>query len=879
MSNKKRKHPTSRLYQPLAIIALLSAGILQPILPVLAAGTLGGTPISNTATATFDDPNGGSTPISVESNTVTITVAEVAGISVTHAGFNDVNGSSVTTDDILYYDFRVANSGNDATGIYLPAPTIVGATINSYTIINPATDAVIATLPNTGGSTISLSGLSNGGILLADEFYTVRVNVTVTASNVGNPVTVTLGDGTGVAEGSPNPEVRTVDSPSTYTGSGEASTAAPVNDEQEGTATYSVSIGVVPKNKAFATILKTNNTPSSQLNNTSTSADDTIRYGLQLKVDSSAPTGTTGYTITDLQPVESVKFSVSKNGTVSVPNKNVVIMSDAIPTSTRLAVPTDAGYSAPVVPSDGSGIIWKVWYAYDSTINSTNVAGNSPLEEVWTEQAPANATEAATVKRIAFVKEGAVAKGVTTTTATFSVVTTGIAMGGPVYNIAQVVGQSDSGTNKPLVYDESGDSNPSNFDGSNAGANSDLTLSLFNNDATVTGIVTDTASPNSDPGNNTGTGTGGENNVVTIAAPVVAGLLNGPNGAPSATGTTDSQDDFTNKTINGVSGDQSTSIALTSDPSAITFNNTVASSVNLNNVVLRPIDAATAKAVDSVAGNDASYDVSAAIPSGTEVTITATVAGVIRTATYTYTSGAFNLASSTTATVTDGTATPIIFANFNGGVSVDYQVSVNLPLTGTQSLKGYSIPIVAYVEGDGPGQSGYGDLNLSGNKDQSPNVTIDRLYTGFMKVNKEVRVLDVNGDSISDPLRPAISTFTATPTASSQPKSNEILEYRITYQNIATAPVAGSGSTTLSAANFNVVEDGLTPNTWAGVTTHVLSKAEGTLGNVAFYNSAIVVANPGTGASEATSNTGYVNKVGTVAPTITGNFTFQRKLN
>jgi hypothetical protein len=868
----KSQNAKKKLSRQMAVVALLSAGILHPMLPVLALGTAGGTSIENTATATFDNPNGGTT--TVESNKVTITVAEVAGITVANAGFTDVNGSSVTTNDVLYYDFRITNTGNDATGVYLPAPNVTGASLTSYTIINPTTGAVIATIPNTGGSTIDLNGLANRGILLADESYTVRVTVEVTATTVGADVTVTLGDGTAAAEGAPNLEVRTVDSPSNYA-TGEANpTGAPVNGEQEGTATNTVQVGVVPNYKSFATILKTNATPA--LNNVTISTDDTIQYGLQLKVDSSAPIGTTGYTTMDLLPVESVQFSSSKNGT-SPSNKNVVIMSDRIPTNTRLAVSTDAGYSAPVVPTDSSGVVWKVWYAYDNTVASGNLATNSPLEEIWTDQAPANALEAATVKRIAFVKEGAVAKGVTTTVGNFTVVTNGMTTGGQVLNIAQVVGQSEAGSNKKLVYDESGDQNPSNFEGTTPDANSDLTFANFNSNTTVTGSV-DTTN-NTDPGGNNGTGLGGENNVVSIGAPLAAGLLNGPANAPSASGSNDNQDDFTNKTTNGVSGNQSASIALTSDPGAIPFTNTVASSVNLNNVVLRPISAATAKAVDNVAGNDTSYDVSAAIPVNTKVTITATVAGVVRTATYNYSGTDFVLESSTTGGASDGaTPTPIIFASFNGGVSVNYTVEVDLPQTNTNSLQGYSIPIVAYVEGDGVGQTGYGDLNLSGNQDQSPNVTINRLYTGFIKVNKEIRVLDANGNPISDPTRSNISTFTATPT--SQPKPGEILEYRITYENIATAPVAGSGSVSLSAGNFKVVEDGrATVNTWGLTTTHVLTKAAATNGTTSYYDSSIVVASPGPGVAEATSNTGYVNTIGTVTPNTSGTFTFQRKLN
>lgn len=849
----------------------------------MAAGTPAGATISNTATATFDNPNGGGT-VTVTSNTVSITVAEIAGISVTNAGFTDVNGSSVTTDDVLYFDFKVTNTGNDTTGIYLPVPNVVGATATSYDIINPTTGAVIANVPLTGGSTINLAGLSSNGngILNPDESYTVRVTVSVTATNVNDPVTVTLGDGTDNAEGTPNPEVRTTDAPD---GTADEVNGTPTNGEQEGTATNTVTVGSAPRFKAFATVLKTATAPV--LNNVLVSTDDVVQYGLQLKVDNNAPAGTTGYTVTDLQPVSSVNFSANKNGSGTLERRNVVIMSDAIPANTRIALPSDPGYRAPVVPTDSSGVVWRTWYAYSNATG--NVAANTALEDVWTDQAPSNVAEAGLVKRIAFVKEGVVAKGVTTTSGTFSVVTNGISAGGSIYNIAQVVGQSVPGADQILVYDESGDQNPSNFDGATPNSSSDLTLAQFNTDGAnnsgeatpLTGIVTD-ATPGVDPGNNIGSGPAGEVLVTSIGGPLTAGLLNGPANAPSALGPTDNQDDFTNKSINGVSGDQSSS-ALATDPEAYTFTNTVASSATINNVVIRPISATEAKAVDSNPANDASFDVSAAVPNGTVVIIRATVPVAasggnpattrLDTATYTLTGGVYVLTSSTSGGSNDTTAKPIVFGDFVGGVPVNYEVRVDLP-AGTASLQGYSIPVVAYVEGDGVGQPGYGELNVSGNVDQSPNVTINRLYTGFMKVDKEVRVLAADGIT-------ELQAFSKNP--SYQPKPSDILEYRITYQNISTAP-SGSGSVTLSATNFKVLEDGLrSPNNWGSFTDHVLTKAVGKSGTtVSYYNGLFTsLSDPGTSVAESTTITGYVNTIGTVAPSpsvANGNFTFQRTL-
>lgn len=77
------KQKQSRLYRTVVATALLANGIFQFIAPVLADGTTAGTTISNTATATYEDPNVPNTPINSTSNTVTVTVAEVAGITVT----------------------------------------------------------------------------------------------------------------------------------------------------------------------------------------------------------------------------------------------------------------------------------------------------------------------------------------------------------------------------------------------------------------------------------------------------------------------------------------------------------------------------------------------------------------------------------------------------------------------------------------------------------------------------------------------------------------------------------------------------------------------------------------------------------------------------
>jgi hypothetical protein len=110
-----------RVYRSLVVTALLANGIFQFIAPVLAEGTTAGQSISNTATATYEDPNNPGTTINSTSNTVTVTVAEVAGITVTASGITDsTSATPISVGDTLYYNYTVTNVGNDPTKFRVP---------------------------------------------------------------------------------------------------------------------------------------------------------------------------------------------------------------------------------------------------------------------------------------------------------------------------------------------------------------------------------------------------------------------------------------------------------------------------------------------------------------------------------------------------------------------------------------------------------------------------------------------------------------------------------------------------------------------------------------------------------------------------------------
>src|SRR5918911_2090327 len=105
--------PTRRLRRAaLAALAMLCALVT----PVMAQSTAGGTVISNAASATYTD---GTNSYSATSNTVTVTVANVSGLTITP------DGGSVPTvvagQTSVDFTFTVTNSGNFATQVRFPA--------------------------------------------------------------------------------------------------------------------------------------------------------------------------------------------------------------------------------------------------------------------------------------------------------------------------------------------------------------------------------------------------------------------------------------------------------------------------------------------------------------------------------------------------------------------------------------------------------------------------------------------------------------------------------------------------------------------------------------------------------------------------------------
>ena len=245
MKSTNSRRPWKKYY----LIPLVGMALLTTFkLPSLAAGTTAGTTIDNTAHGSFENPNNAGVEIDVDSNTVRLTISEVAGIvvsneeapaTITDAG--PAQGDSVIgSEDVIFFEYRITNTGNDQTQFFIPdSPANVDngtfdSTNNPIEIIE-YNDGVTATALNipitTGGDTTgNIAGLPNGGSVPVDGYIIVRVPVKANAGLIPGPdeVTVVLGNTATAADqnvqldnngqfGAGN-NVNTVDNPGTDNG-------------------------------------------------------------------------------------------------------------------------------------------------------------------------------------------------------------------------------------------------------------------------------------------------------------------------------------------------------------------------------------------------------------------------------------------------------------------------------------------------------------------------------------------------------------------------------------------------------------------------------------------------------------------------------------
>ena len=219
--NMRKTSPTRLRALPAALLAL--AVLCLVAAPALGQATTGGTQIDNQASATYSD---GTNSYSVTSNIVTVTVANVAGLTITPDGGSVPTVVSGQTG--VDFTFTVTNSGNFPTQVRFPASGAAVGLTGSATV----TQAVIDVNGNgiDGGDTDILGNgsavlypSSPGPYLARNASFNVVVRVSVNAAAAsGSTVSVTLGDASGdnVASNGSAAEVRTsVPSGVTLTGS------------------------------------------------------------------------------------------------------------------------------------------------------------------------------------------------------------------------------------------------------------------------------------------------------------------------------------------------------------------------------------------------------------------------------------------------------------------------------------------------------------------------------------------------------------------------------------------------------------------------------------------------------------------------------------
>jgi hypothetical protein len=265
-------------------------------------------------------------------------------------------------------------------------------------------------------------------------------------------------------------------------------------------------------------------------------------------------------------------------------------------------------------------------------------------------------------------------------------------------------------------------------------------------------------------------------------------VLIGPLNNPAAVGPNSNNDDYTNRSLRteiaGLSFGQSTAAAGT-----VVFTNTLRNTGN---------------------GNDTFVITVQSMPSGFTVEIS--------------TNGGTNYTTMT------GANSVSLAVNYNSDANI--LVRVTAP-SGTAVLAENGFPVVVRA--------------TSTNTSSAYNETIDRLYTGFVRLDKSYVVINNTGVG---------GATDAVPGAE--------IEYTISYRNIAST--GGTNNSSLSVSNLVITEDGnVAPNNWGTTTSHVATPAPSD------SNGGTIVLSNG--------DTRLVDTVPTLAPQASGTFKFRRRIN
>jgi hypothetical protein len=264
----------------------------------------------------------------------------------------------------------------------------------------------------------------------------------------------------------------------------------------------------------------------------------------------------------------------------------------------------------------------------------------------------------------------------------------------------------------------------------------------------------------------------------------VSSVLVGPSGAPAAVGPTDNNDDYSNKAVNtGIAGVAPGGV--TSALGQLVYVNTIQNTGNTSDTFT--IDAPT-------------------VPAGFTVEVSTNGGG-------SYT------------TVSGGGSVSLAIAF---GASANINVRVTEP-AGKTVLTGYDT-VIRVTSTITPAAN---------------NKTIDRLYTGFIRLDKAFTVANATGVG-----------------AATDPVPGAVITYNITYTNVSTSN-GDANCVKLTASSLVITEDGLAaPNNWGTFTTNSPAPSDS-----------------GSGVVVTVSTTKYTDTVASVAPGASGVFTFKRSIN
>lgn len=801
------KHQVNSYVRPFLASAMIAGGLLQLAAPIYAA-TVAGADISNTATASYQDPNDTSaTPaiLNTISNTVSVKVEKVAGITIDGAGFTDItDAGKYKPGDTVNFDFTLTNTGNSAVKFSIPGAATL-STAGTFQKVQYFVGIGLAGADAQGYKDITTGGATDPAVMpnvAVNGTMKARVVVVVnTPINPANPapLTVQLGKtATAPGVGTPVPnEERTSTNSNTedvYTIDIENdATAAPlgkaINNVREAAAIQSVNVNAV--NKAFVDINMTGALTTPDPDPTK----NKVTYDITVKVDPNAPTTgpDAGKNPADLGAT-AIKLDTTGTGATTV---NRVLISNPVPTGTTptaLVAPT--GLTAP----DGSPVVFIPVYSLSPA--------NTPVADIVWKTGPLPTSG---VTFVGFVKsdDQPLPKSPTPYIGfKVELQTTGASPTAPtiINNVANIFGTTPNADKTP-------DPNQP--------------------------IADQTGTPNvndSVPGTPVGI-------PVTITPAGTRAVFNGPVNAPQATGANSSPDtDFTNKSAAITVGE-----ATVTDPvSGALTPSTIVKTVSFNNTVENKGTAPTdIYLLPTAPANKAD------LRDGTTVTIT--YLGENRTYTYNETAGTY------TPVTADAGKLPLVIPGVAVDAKKDYGVSITLPAN-TPQLKGYTAPITAFAPDAAPAP-GATTVPATAAK----NVTIDTVYTGYLKLSKDARILDSASEATT-----STKAFTNAP---GKPAPGQFIQYRIKYENISNG--GGTGNVILNAGGVKIVEDGAIPggNNWAAVTDNVTGKAGDSNGGLTtFFN------NGATAADVPAVSKYEMNSTAVTAPQGSGNFSFLRKV-